>query len=255
MSKMCPKCKREIDENVKFCPFCAAFTGEKNDEKKKSRIGVIVGSIAGAAVIGSAAVAVFAFDIFGIFENESEALYGSGEKLFNMSLSPAKSGDKWGYIGKDGKFKIEPQFDCAYQFDENVNGNAAVSNESGYGFINDKGEFTVEPRFRLASYYSDNGFSAVTDNDGYMLYVDSKGRTVYDEKHFTYAQPFESGAPYTFAYTVMTQDAKDDKGETVGDITDEYYLLSADGKTVTGLPDRMGIDCVFGEYYLSLIHI
>ncbi|MFR2637655.1 MAG: zinc-ribbon domain-containing protein, partial [[Eubacterium] siraeum] len=27
MSKICPNCKREIDENVKFCPFCAAFTG------------------------------------------------------------------------------------------------------------------------------------------------------------------------------------------------------------------------------------
>ncbi len=251
MSKVCPNCKREIDEDLKFCPFCAAFTGDKNDQKKKSRIGVIIGGIAGAAVIGGAAVAVFAFDIFGIFQNTPEVLYGSGEKLFNMSLSPAKSGDKWGYIGEDGKFRIEPQFDCAYPFDENVNGNAAVSNESGYGFINSKGEFTVEPKFRLASYYSDNGFSAVTDNDGYMLYVDSKGRTVYDEKHFTYAHPFENGAPYTFAYTVMTQDTKNDKGETVGDITDEYYLLSADGKTVTGLPDRMGIDCVFGEYYVG----
>ena len=251
MSKVCPNCKREIDENLKFCPFCAAFAGDKNYQKKKSRIGVMIGGIAGAAVIGGAAVAVFAFDIFGIFENEPKVLYGSGEKLFNMSLSPAKSGDKWGYIGEDGKFKIEPQFDCAYQFDENVNGNAAVSNESGYGFINSKGEFTVEPHFRLASYYSDNGFSAVTDNDGYMLYVDGKGRTVYDEKHFTYAQPFESGAPYTYAYTVMTQDAKDDKGETVGDTTDEYYLLSADGKAVIGLPDRMGIDCVFGEYYVG----
>ena len=93
MSRTCPKCKREIDENIKFCPFCAAFTGDKNDQKKKSRIGAIIGGIAGAVVIGSAAVAVFAFDIFGIFENESETLYGSGEKLFNMSLLPAISGD------------------------------------------------------------------------------------------------------------------------------------------------------------------
>ena len=153
--------------------------------------------------------------------------------------------------GEDGKFVISPQFDCAYPFDENVNGNAAVSNESGYGFINNKGEFTVEPQFKLASYYSDNGLSVVTAGDGYMLYVDAKGRTAYDNKHFTYAHPFESGAPYTFAYTVMTQDANDDKGETVSDITDEYYLLSTDGKTVTGLSDRMGIDCVFGEYYVG----
>ena len=39
MSKICPNCKREIDENVKFCPFCAAFTGETPQEKKKSEGG------------------------------------------------------------------------------------------------------------------------------------------------------------------------------------------------------------------------
>ena len=43
MSKICPNCKREIDENVKFCPFCAAFTGETPQEKKKSPVGAIIG--------------------------------------------------------------------------------------------------------------------------------------------------------------------------------------------------------------------
>lgn len=251
MSRMCPKCKREIDENVKFCPFCAAFTGEKEETKKKNHIGAIIGGIAGAVVLGGAAVAVFAFDVFGLFNNEPEILYGTGDKLFNLSLSPAKSGDKWGYIGKDGKFRIEPQFDCAYPFDENANGTAAVSNGSGYGFINDRGKFTVEPQFALASFYSDNGLSVVTAGDGYMLYVDGSGRTAYNEKHFTYAEPFDSGAAYTFAYTTMTQSVKNDKGEDVNDVTDEYYLLKNDGKTVTALPDGIGADCVFGEYYVG----
>ena len=112
MSRMCPKCKREIDENVKFCPFCAAFTGENEEQKKKSRIGAIIGGIAGAVVLGGAAVAVFAFDIFGVLKNEPEILYGTGDKLFNLSLSPAKSGDKWGYIGKDGKFKKIGRASC-----------------------------------------------------------------------------------------------------------------------------------------------
>ncbi len=40
MSKICPNCKREIDENVKFCPFCAAFTGETLQEKKKKALSV-----------------------------------------------------------------------------------------------------------------------------------------------------------------------------------------------------------------------
>ena len=143
MSRMCPGCKREIDDNARFCPFCATFTGEKKKEKKKSRVGSIIGGVSGAVVLGGIALAVLAFDAFGIFKNEPEHLTGTGDKLFNLSLSPAKSGDKWGYIDRSGKFVIKPQFDCAYPFDENINGTAAVSNENGYGFINDKGEFTI----------------------------------------------------------------------------------------------------------------
>ena len=251
MSRMCPGCKREIDDNARFCPFCATFTGEKKKEKKKSRVGSIIGGVSGAVVLGGIALAVLAFDAFGIFKNEPEHLTGTGDKLFNLSLSPAKSGDKWGYIDRSGKFVIKPQFDCAYPFDENINGTAAVSNENGYGFINDKGEFTIEPQFTLASYCSDNGLSVVTAKDGYMLYVDGKGRTAYDNKHFTYAEPFCDGADYTFAYTVMTQSVKDNNGKDANDITDEYYLLSSDGKTVNTLSDGMGIDCVFGQYYVG----
>ena len=257
MNKTCPNCKREIDGNVKFCPFCAAFAGEEEKEKKKSHIGAIIGGAVGVLALGTAA-AVFAFDVPGIFGKETETLYGTGDKLFNLSLSPAKSGDKWGYIGKDGKFRIKPQFDCAYPFDENANGTAAVSNGYGYGFINDKGEFTVEPQFALASFYSDNGLSVVTAKDGYMLYVDGKGRTAYDGKHFTYASPFENGEPYSYAYTVITQSVKTANGEDINDITEEYYLLSSDGKTVNTVSDNgktnagsLGIDCVFGEYYVG----
>ena len=54
MSKICPNCKREIDENVKFCPFCAAFTGETPQEKKKSPVGAIIGGAAGVLALGAA---------------------------------------------------------------------------------------------------------------------------------------------------------------------------------------------------------
>lgn len=53
MSKICPNCKREIDENVKFCPFCAAFTGETPQEKKKSPVGAIIGGAAGVLALGA----------------------------------------------------------------------------------------------------------------------------------------------------------------------------------------------------------
>ena len=95
MSKLCPSCKREIPDSEQFCPFCAAFAGEKEDKNKKSRLKTIIGCAAGVAVLGTVAALVFAFDVFGLFgEKVEEALPGTGDKLFNMSLSPAKSGDK-----------------------------------------------------------------------------------------------------------------------------------------------------------------
>lgn len=75
MSKICPNCKREIDENVKFCPFCAAFTGETPQEKKKSPVGAIIGGAAGVLALGAASLAVFVFDIFGMYgEKNGNAL-------------------------------------------------------------------------------------------------------------------------------------------------------------------------------------
>ena len=82
MSKICPNCKREIDEKVKFCPFCAAFTGETPQEKKKSPVGAIIGGAAGVLALGAASLAVFVFDVFGMYGDKAETLYGTGDKLF-----------------------------------------------------------------------------------------------------------------------------------------------------------------------------
>ena len=38
MSKLCPSCKREIPDSEQFCPFCAAFTGEKEDKNNKKEV-------------------------------------------------------------------------------------------------------------------------------------------------------------------------------------------------------------------------
>lgn len=72
MSRICPNCKREINENVKFCPFCAAFTGETPQEKKKSHVGAIIGGAVGALALGAASLAVFVFDVFGMYGDKTE---------------------------------------------------------------------------------------------------------------------------------------------------------------------------------------
>ena len=100
MNKTCPSCKREIDENEQFCPFCAAFVGEQKEENnKKSRLKTIIGCTAGVAVLGTVAALVFAFDVFGLFTQKvEETLPGTGDRLFVQSVTPVCVNDKWGYI-------------------------------------------------------------------------------------------------------------------------------------------------------------
>ena len=42
MSKLCHSCKREIPDSEQFCPFCAAFAGEKEDKNKKA---LVIGTV------------------------------------------------------------------------------------------------------------------------------------------------------------------------------------------------------------------
>ena len=96
MNKTCPSCKREIDENEQFCPFCAAFVGEEKEENnKKSRLKTIIGCTAGVAVLGTVAALVFAFDVFGLFTQKvEETLPGTGDRLFVQSVTPVCVNDK-----------------------------------------------------------------------------------------------------------------------------------------------------------------
>ncbi|MGN0611191.1 MAG: WG repeat-containing protein [Ruminiclostridium sp.] len=250
MSKLCPSCKREIQSSEQFCPFCAAFAGEKEDKNKKSRLKAIIGCAAGVAVLGTVAALVFAFDVFGLFgEKVEEALPGTGDKLFNMSLSPAKSGDKWGYIDESGEFVIKPQFTAAYPFDDKTNGTAAVSSENGFGYIDEKGAYTVSPQFSFAQDFAQNGLSAVTDSDGKMQFVDAKGRAAFGGKRFTYAKNFEENSVYTYAYCELTITAAADDGHIYNVPCNEYYLLSNDGNTVITIDSGISIEQVFGDKF------
>ena len=60
-------------------------------------------------------------------------------KLFLESdgLAAIKENGKWGYVDKDGKVIIEPQFEEAHSF---LNGYAAVKAHGKWGYINEKGK-------------------------------------------------------------------------------------------------------------------
>ena len=59
---------------------------------------------------------------------------------------------KYGYINKDGKMVINPQFDYAGAF---KNGIAVVAKYGNYGYINKTGKFIIAPIFANAGYFID----------------------------------------------------------------------------------------------------
>lgn len=245
MSKICPNCKREIDENVKFCPFCAAFTGETPQEKKKSPVGTIIGGAAGVLALGAASLAVFVFDIFGMYGEKTETLYGTGDKLFIQSVTPVCIDGKWGYADKSGNTTLKPQYSAAYAFNEDTNDVAPVAVDGKFGYIKKDGEFVAQPQYSFAGSFSDKGLAKVTDENGNVGFVDSRGRKAFDGRMFSYASDMNDSG-YAFAYTLMMPELEGGRGYY--DII--YSLLSSDGK-VTELANGTGILSIYDDKYIG----
>jgi len=245
MSKICLNCKREIDENVKFCPFCAAFTGETPQEKKKSPVGAIIGGAAGVLALGAASLAVFVFDIFGMYGDKTETLYGTGDKLFIQSVTPVCIDGKWGYADKSGSTTLKPQYSAAYAFNEDTNDVAPVAVDGKFGYIKKDGEFVAQPQYSFAGSFSDKGLAKVTDENGNVGFVDSRGRKAFDGIMFSYASDMNDSG-YAFAYTLMMPELEGGRGY--------YYiiysLLSSDGK-VTELANGTGISAIYDDKYIG----
>ena len=244
MSKICPNCKREIDENVKFCPFCAAFTGETPQEKKKSPVGAIIGGAAGVLALGAASLAVFVFDVFGMYGEKTETLYGTGDKLFIQSVTPVCIDGKWGYADKSGSTTLKPQYSAAYAFNEDTNDVAPVAVDGKFGYIKKDGEFVAQPQYSFAGSFSDKGLAKVTDENGNVGFVDSRGRKAFDSRMFNYASDMNDSG-YAFAYTLMMPELE---GRSYYDII--YSLLSSDGK-VTELANGTGISAIYDDKYIG----
>lgn len=244
MSKICPNCKREIDENVKFCPFCAAFTGETPQEKKKSPVGAIIGGAAGVLALGAVSLAVFVFDIFGMYGDKAETLYGTGDKLFIQSVTPVCIDGKWGYADKSGSTTLKPQYSAAYAFNEDTNDVAPVAVDGKFGYIKKDGEFVAQPQYSFAGSFSDKGLAKVTDENGNVGFVDSRGRKAFDGRMFSYATDMNDSG-YAFAYTLMMPELE---GRGYYDII--YSLLSSDGK-VTELANGTGISAIYDDKYIG----
>ena len=82
------------------------------------------------------------------------------EKTYDKLL-PVKMGGKFGYIDRDGKMVVNPQFDEASRF---VQGRALISVGAKYGYIDESGKLAINPQFDRADGFFE-GLAAVCSGD------------------------------------------------------------------------------------------
>lgn len=102
---------------------------------------------------------------------------------FSEGLAPVKYEGRWGYVGKDGEWAIEPRFAAAGGFTEGValvaDGEPGVVPSDWY-FIDRAGEPAMEDDWAAARRFSSQApLTMVSDDDGKQLYVDPDGEVVY----------------------------------------------------------------------------
>lgn len=99
---------------------------------------------------------------------------------FSEGLAAIQKNNKWGYIDKKGREIIKPVYDYAESFQ---NGMAIVGltynnreRDYRFGIVNNKGKEVVKPQYDYARGYSEN--LAAVGKDGKCGYVDKTGKIV-----------------------------------------------------------------------------
>ncbi len=109
---------------------------------------------------------------------------------FTEGLAAVKYDGRWGYIGHDGSWRIDPGFEEARPFKEGL---AGVMSMNKWGYIDKKGQWVIKPAYRAVSSFSD-GMALVKSSDGYR-FIDQGGHMVITDQ-FRKALPFADGLAF-----------------------------------------------------------
>jgi hypothetical protein len=76
----------------------------------------------------------------------------------------ADNTSKWGFVSKDGKVTLKPQFVYAKSFSNKL---AAISDGSQWGFVDQNGNVVIEQQFIDAGYFTKQGTCMVSVQEGF----------------------------------------------------------------------------------------
>ena len=105
--------------------------------------------------------------------------------LESHALFPIEQNSKWGYIDVSGKIVIEPRFEVASEFSEDL---ALVQIDGKYGFINEKGDLVIKAQYSSAHDFSEGLARVQVGGDKYGQYgkwgfIDQTGQMVIEAQY------------------------------------------------------------------------
>lgn len=102
------------------------------------------------------------YDLYDLQGNKLTKKGYDDAKLFvSDEAAPVKSGDKWGYVSKEGKEIIKPEYEDANAF--NV-GYGPVSIDGKWGAIDKNRNIVIEPRFQSFDSFDKSGKAVVKES-------------------------------------------------------------------------------------------
>lgn len=115
-----------------------------------------------------------------VVENvESKSITGGMVSDNGYIVMQEKAG-LYGYVDKNGKWIIEPQFSFADTF---KNGFALVAQNGKYGIIDEVGKWVCEPKYQYMEYGGDYTFYRADIDDETCILVDIYGNSLNDKKY------------------------------------------------------------------------
>ncbi|MDP4145798.1 MAG: WG repeat-containing protein, partial [Bacillota bacterium] len=146
------------------------------------------------------------------------------------------NGVKWGFIDNKGSFVIKPNFDYAFDFQDN--GLAIVGVSDVYGIINTSGNYVVVPKYDFIDQFSEG--RAVATSNAKSILIDERGE-VLNTRDYDFIGSFKNGralasgfneeGKYLYGYL-------DRQGKEVIPLQYEFASDFVDGKAVVKIKDN-----------------
>ncbi len=206
----------------------------------------IAPSVDDAQPLGFGFVAVAIKGEWKILKHTGEQLaVGPFEEIhaFSEDLAPACRGKRWGFVGRDFSFAIEPQYDAVSSFGSNV---ARVENGGKWGLIDKAGKYITQPQYEDIGPMQD-GLAAFKQK-GRWGFMDGTGKVVVEP---TYAKV---GA-FRESLARVTRDGKwgfvDKTGNIAIPLTYEDARAFHEGLAAVKMDDKWGFISTTGKMVIN----